>query len=128
MGWTSQDNLIDDLTNNGQGDIAICQKTLAAVQTAGTWALLNGHSGIPVASTFATADLTYQATDDTWAEGCMQLEAVVQAPQVTVQPAQVHVDVPAPQVVVNNERPATRQLHRRDADGNLVETITQPLQ
>lgn len=69
MGWTSQDNLIDDLTNNGQGDMAFSQKTLAAVQTAGTWALLSGHGGIPVASTFATADLTYQATDDTWSEG-----------------------------------------------------------
>lgn len=76
----------------------------------------------------APSTVTVEPAQVTLAEGCMQLEAVVQAPQVTVQPAQVHVDVPAPQVVVNNERPATRQLHRRDADGNLVETITQPLQ
>lgn len=69
MGWTSQDNLIDDLTNNGQTDIAFSQKTLATVQTAGTWALLSGHTGIPPASVFTGTDLTYVPTDDTWSEG-----------------------------------------------------------
>lgn len=69
MGWTSQDNLIDDLTNNGQGDVAFCQKTLAAVQTAGTWCILGPHGGMPVASTYAGTSLTYVPTDDTWGEG-----------------------------------------------------------
>lgn len=69
MGWTSQDNLIDDLTNNGQGDVAFCQKTLTAVQTAGTWCILGPHGGVPVASTYAGASLTYVPTDDTWSEG-----------------------------------------------------------
>lgn len=69
MGWTSQDNLIDDLTNNGQGDVAFCQKTLTAVQTAGTWCILGPHGGMPVASTYAGTSLTYVPTDDTWGEG-----------------------------------------------------------
>lgn len=69
MGWTSQDALIDDLTNNGQGDVAFCQKTLTAVQTAGTWCILGPHGGIPVASTYAGTSLTYVPTDDTWSEG-----------------------------------------------------------
>ena len=69
MGWTSQDNLIDDLTNNGQGDVAFCQKTLTAVQIGGTWCILGPHGGVPVASTYAGASLTYVPTDDTWSEG-----------------------------------------------------------
>ncbi len=69
MGWTSQDNLIDDLTNNGQGDVAFCQKTLTAVQIAGTWCILGPHGNTPPASTYAGASLTYVPTDDTWGEG-----------------------------------------------------------
>jgi hypothetical protein len=69
MGWTSQDNLIDDLTNNGQGDVAFCQKTLTAVQIAGTWCILGPHGSTPPASTYAGASLTYVPTDDTWGEG-----------------------------------------------------------
>ena len=52
-------------------------------------------------------------------EGCIQLEATVQAAPA----AQIHVDVPAAQIVMQ-QRPPTRQIHRRDADGNLVETLT----
>ena len=51
-------------------------------------------------------------------EGCIQLEATVQAPAVTVQSA------PAQVVVQQQPRTPTRQLHKRDADGNLIETIT----
>ncbi len=51
-------------------------------------------------------------------EGMVSLEATVQAPNV-------HVDVPAPQVIVQQApKQSTHQLHKRDADGNLVETIT----
>ena len=55
-------------------------------------------------------------------EGCIQLEAVVQsAPaQVTVQPA-------TPTIIVQ-PRQAMRQLHKRDKNGNLVETLTLPLE
>ena len=51
-------------------------------------------------------------------EGCIQLEATVQAPAVTVQSA------PAQVVVQPQPRTPTRQIHKRDADGNLIETIT----
>ena len=51
-------------------------------------------------------------------EGCIQLEATVQA-------AQVHVDVPAPQVIVQQApKQAMHQVHKRDDDGNLIETLT----
>lgn len=69
MGFTSQDDLITQLTVNGKGDTVVTTKTLSAAQVAGTWTLLNGHAGYPVASTFATADLTFVSTDDTWGEG-----------------------------------------------------------
>lgn len=51
-------------------------------------------------------------------EGMVSLEANVQAPNVQV-------DVPAPQVIVQQApKQTTHQIHKRDADGNLVETIT----
>ena len=55
-------------------------------------------------------------------EGLVTLEATVQAPsvQVDVPPAQIVVQTPA--------RPATRQIHKRDADGNLIETLTTHLE
>ena len=52
-------------------------------------------------------------------EGCIQLEATVQAAPA----AQIHVDVPPAQVVVQQRQP-TRQIHTRDDDGNLIETTT----
>ena len=52
-------------------------------------------------------------------EGCIQLEATVQAAPA----AQIHVDVPPAQVVVQQRQP-TRQIHTRDAEGNLIETTT----
>ena len=70
MGWTSQDDLITQLTVNGKGDTVTTTKTLSSAGTAGAWTLLAGHAGYPPAATFASgADLTYFATDDTWAEG-----------------------------------------------------------
>lgn len=69
MGWTSQDDLITQLTVNGKGDTVTTTKTLNAAQTAGTWTLLAGMAGYPPAATFTGADLTYVPTDDTWSEG-----------------------------------------------------------
>lgn len=69
MGFSSQDDLINELTTNGKGDMAYTSKTLATAGTAGAWTLLAGHGGFPVASTFTGSDLTYVPTDDTWAEG-----------------------------------------------------------
>jgi hypothetical protein len=69
MGWTSQDDLITQLTTNGKGDTVTMTKTLNAAGTAGGWTLLSPHAGWPIASTFAGASLTYVATDDTWSQG-----------------------------------------------------------
>lgn len=69
MGFTSQDDLITQLTDNGKGGMVVTTKTLSAAQVAGTWTLLNGHAGYPPAATYAGADLTYVPTDDTWSEG-----------------------------------------------------------
>lgn len=69
MGWTSQDDLITQLTVNGKGDMVNTTKTLSSAGTAGAWTLLAGHAGYPPAATFTGADLTYVPTDDTWSEG-----------------------------------------------------------
>lgn len=69
MGWTSQDDLITQLTVNGKGDTVTTTKTLSSAGTAGAWTLLAGHAGYPPAATFTGADLTYVPTDDTWSEG-----------------------------------------------------------
>ena len=69
MGWTSQDDLITQLTVNGKGDTVTSTKTLNSAGTAGAWTLLTPHNGWPIAWTFAGADLTYVPTDDTNAQG-----------------------------------------------------------
>lgn len=69
MGWTSQDDLINQLTTNGKGDVVTMTKTLNSAGTAGAWTLLSPHNGWPIASTFAGTDLTYVPTDDTWSQG-----------------------------------------------------------
>ena len=69
MGFTSQDDLITQLTANGKGDTVVTTKTLSSAGTAGAWTLLSGHAGYPPAATFTGSDLVYVATDDTWSEG-----------------------------------------------------------
>jgi hypothetical protein len=69
MGFSSQDNLISEITTNGKYGNVFYNKTLSSAGTAGHWTLLSGHAGSPAAATFAGADLTYVATDDTWSEG-----------------------------------------------------------
>lgn len=69
MGFSSQDDLINQLTNNGKGDTVVTTKTLSSAGSAGAWTLLAGHPGYPAAATFTGTDLTYVATDDTWSEG-----------------------------------------------------------
>jgi hypothetical protein len=71
MGWTSQDDLINQITNNGKYDNAYMNKALGAAGMAGAWQLLAPHAGTPVASTFAGTDLVYVPTDDTWGEGTL---------------------------------------------------------
>lgn len=71
MGFTSQDDLINQITTNGKTDTVIMQKTLNVAGTAGAWTLLGPHNGIPQASVYTGSDLTFVATDDTWAEGVL---------------------------------------------------------
>ena len=69
MGFSSQDDLLNQITTNGKYGNVFYNKTLASAGTAGHWTLLAGHAGSPAAATFAGTDLTYVATDDTWGEG-----------------------------------------------------------
>jgi hypothetical protein len=71
MGWTSQDDLINQITNNGKTGTVVFQKTLPAAGTAGAWTDLGNAAGVPVAATFGAADLTFTSTDDTWSEGTL---------------------------------------------------------
>jgi hypothetical protein len=71
MGWTSQDDLINQITTNGKVGNVFANNTLASAGTAGAWTLLASHPGSPPAATFAGTDLTYVPTDDTWAEGTL---------------------------------------------------------
>lgn len=71
MGFTSQDDLINQITNNAKTDTVIFSKTLPAAGTAGAWTDLGNATGIPVAATYGAADLTFTSTDDTWSEGTL---------------------------------------------------------
>lgn len=71
MGFTSQDDLINQITNNAKTDTVIYQRTLPAAGTAGAWTDLSDGVGIPVAPTYGAADLTFTSTDDTWSEGAL---------------------------------------------------------
>ena len=71
MGFTSQDDLINQITTNGKTDTVIMQKTLNVAGTAGAWTLLGPHNGIPLASVYTGSDLAFVPTDDTWAEGAL---------------------------------------------------------
>jgi hypothetical protein len=71
MGWTSQDDLINQITTNAKTGTTIYSKTLPAAGVAGAWTDLGNAAGIPVANTWGAADLTFTSTDDTWAEGTL---------------------------------------------------------
>lgn len=68
MGFTSQDDLINQITTNGKTDTVIMQKTLNVAGVAGAWTLLGPNNGIPLASVYTGTDLNFIPTDDTWAE------------------------------------------------------------
>jgi hypothetical protein len=71
MGWTSQDDLINQITTNGKYDNVFSNKTLSSAGTAGHWTLIAGHPGTPAAATFAGTDLVWVDTDETWSEGAL---------------------------------------------------------
>lgn len=72
MGWTSQDALIDDVTNNGQMQYDIRFKTISTAQVAAFWTNLGVFAGSEPASAYPGTSLTFVPTDDTWADGAWQ--------------------------------------------------------
>ena len=77
MGFSSHDDLMQQITNNGKYDNTFYNKTLSSAGVAGHWTLLAGHPGSPPAATFAGADLTFVPTDETWSEGAPLIGSAV---------------------------------------------------
>ncbi len=71
MGFTSQDDLINQITTNAKTDTVIYTKTLPAAGTAGAWTDLCDATGIPVTHTYGAADLTFTDMTDTFSEGAL---------------------------------------------------------
>lgn len=72
MGWSSQDALIDDVTNNGQFQYDVRFKTISTAQVAAFWTNLGVFAGSEPASAYPGTSLTFVPTDDTWADGAFQ--------------------------------------------------------
>jgi len=73
MGWTSADDLTNQITTNGKLESIVYQKTSVAVGQAGHWQhLLNSSGSIP-AATFGGTEATFTATDNTWTEGAIPI-------------------------------------------------------
>lgn len=73
MGFTSQDDLINEVTTNGKFQYDIRFKTISTAQVAAFWTNLGVFAGSEgAASTYAGTSLTFVATDDTWADGAWQ--------------------------------------------------------
>lgn len=73
MGFSSMDDVINQITVNGKADNHIYQKTLVAAATAGHWGHLLTSAGNIPAATFGAADLTYTETTNAWAEGALPI-------------------------------------------------------
>lgn len=69
MGFTSQDDLINQITTNGKGDNVIYQKTTSVAGVAGSWTDLGVFPGTVPLSTYGGTNMQFTATDDTWSEG-----------------------------------------------------------
>ena len=73
MGYSSQDDMISQITTNGKLDTVVYQKTSVAVGQAGHWQhLLNSAGSIP-AATVGGAEATFVSTDNTWSEGAIAI-------------------------------------------------------
>ena len=68
MGFTSQDDLVDQITSGKYKRIDHA-KTTAPVHTAGGWHMLAGLAGFPNASTFPGTDLVWSACTETNGDG-----------------------------------------------------------
>lgn len=71
MGWTSHDDLINQITVNGKYGRIDYQKTTPVAGVAGTWTDLGMATGSIPASAYAGTSLTFVPTDDTWSEGAI---------------------------------------------------------
>lgn len=71
MGFSSMDDLINEVTTNNKSEALVYQKTTAGLAVAGGWSCLGNSTGSIPASTYGAADLTFTATDDTWTEGAL---------------------------------------------------------
>lgn len=69
MGFSSDDDLLNEMTTNGKINKQTWSKTTAPVHTAGGWHLLNGLAGYPNAGTFPGTDLLWQSCWETSGDG-----------------------------------------------------------
>lgn len=71
MGFSSQDDLVNQITTNGKYGRIDYNKTTAVAGVAGTWTDLGTATGSTPANTYAGTSLTFVPTDDTWGEGAI---------------------------------------------------------
>lgn len=64
MGFSSQDDLINQITNNGKIGKALYNKSTGVAGVAGTWTDLSVFNGYPAADAYAGTSLTYVPTDE----------------------------------------------------------------
>lgn len=73
MGFSSQSDLLNQITNNGKSDNIVYQKTTVAAGLAGAWQHLLNSAGTVPAATFGGAEATFVPTDNTWSEGSVPI-------------------------------------------------------
>jgi hypothetical protein len=73
MGYTSQDDLITQISTNGKIDTIVYQKTTPAAGLAGSWQHFLGGVGSIPAATFGGSEATFTATDNAWSEGAIPI-------------------------------------------------------
>lgn len=71
MGFSSQDDLINQITSNGKYGRIDYQKTTAVAGVAGTWTDLGTATGSTPVDAYAGTSLTFVATDDTYSGGAV---------------------------------------------------------
>lgn len=64
MGFTSQDDLINQITTNGKFGTVIYQKTITPAAVAGQWTDLSVLDGIPIADTYEGSTKEWVATNE----------------------------------------------------------------
>lgn len=69
MGFSSDDDLLNEITTNGKITKQTWSKTTAPVHTAGGWHMLTGLNGYPNAGTFPGTDLVFQSCWETSGDG-----------------------------------------------------------